>query len=36
MEKAKFFAGNEGREVFWNTEHFEGLLFIFAAVALAI
>ena len=36
MEKAKFFVGNEGREVFWNTEHFEGLLFIFAAVALAI
>ena len=36
MEKAKFYVGNEGREVFWNAEHFEGILFILAAVALAI
>ncbi len=36
MERAKFYVGNEGREVFWNTAHFEALLFIFAAVALLI
>lgn len=36
MEHAKFYAGHEGRQVFWNTENFEALLFIFAAVALLI
>jgi len=33
---SKFSVGYEGREVFWNAEHFEGLLFAFTAVALAI
>jgi Fe-S oxidoreductase/nitrate reductase gamma subunit len=36
MELSKFSVGHEGREVFWNAEHFEGLLFAFTAVALAI
>jgi Fe-S oxidoreductase/nitrate reductase gamma subunit len=36
MELSKFSVGNEGREVFWNAENFEGLLFAFTAVALAI
>jgi nitrate reductase gamma subunit len=36
MDQAKFSVGNEGREVFWNAEHFEGFLFTLAAVALAI
>jgi len=36
MESAKFYVGHEGRQVFWNTENFEALLFIFAAVALLI
>lgn len=36
MELSKFSAGNEGREVFWNAEHFEGVLFAFTAVALAV
>jgi len=36
MELSKFSVGYEGREVFWNAEHFEGLLFAFTAVALAI
>ncbi|MEI8174146.1 MAG: heterodisulfide reductase-related iron-sulfur binding cluster [Deltaproteobacteria bacterium] len=36
MELSKFSVGHEGREVFWNAEHFEGLLFTFTAVALAI
>ena len=36
MERVAFSVGNEGREVFWNAEHFEGFLFVFAAVALAI
>ncbi len=36
MERVTFSVGNEGREVFWNAEHFEGLLFTLAAVALAI
>jgi len=31
-----FTTGNEGRLVFWNTAHFEVLLFVFTAVALAI
>ncbi|MCF8054069.1 MAG: 4Fe-4S dicluster domain-containing protein [Deltaproteobacteria bacterium] len=31
-----FDTGNEGRLVFWNAEHFEVLLFVFTAVALAI
>jgi len=36
MELSKFSVGNEGREVFWNAESYEGLLFAFTAVALAI
>jgi len=36
MELSKFSVGNEGREVFWNAENFEGLLFAFTAVALVI
>ena len=36
MDNAKFYVGHEGRQVFWNTENFEALLFIFAAVALLI
>jgi Fe-S oxidoreductase/nitrate reductase gamma subunit len=36
MELSKFSVGHEGREVFWNAENFEGLLFAFTAVALAI
>lgn len=36
MELSKFSVGNEGREVFWNAENFEGLLFVFTAFALAI
>lgn len=36
MERVKFSIGNEGREVFWNTEHFEALMFVFAAVALLV
>jgi Fe-S oxidoreductase/nitrate reductase gamma subunit len=36
MELSKYSVGHEGREVFWNAEHFEGLLFVFTAVALAI
>ena len=36
MEHAKFYAGNEGREVFWNAEHFEALLYTLSAVALII
>jgi hypothetical protein len=31
-----FSAGNEGREVFWNAQHFEPILFLLTAVALAI
>ncbi|MDO9585197.1 MAG: 4Fe-4S dicluster domain-containing protein, partial [Syntrophales bacterium] len=34
MERVTFSIGNEGREAFWNAEHFEAFLFIFAAVAL--
>jgi Fe-S oxidoreductase/nitrate reductase gamma subunit len=36
MESVAFSVGNEGREVFWNTEHFEAILFAFTAVALII
>jgi len=36
MEGAKFYPGNEGREVFWNTANFEALLFLLTAVALVI
>jgi len=37
MEHAKAFGiGNEGREVFWNAQYFEPILFAFTAVALAI
>ena len=36
MELSKFSVGNEGREVFWNAENFEGLLFAFTAIAMAI
>jgi len=36
MELSKFSVGYEGREVFWNAQHFEGLLFAFTAIALAI
>jgi Fe-S oxidoreductase/nitrate reductase gamma subunit len=31
-----FSVGNEGREVFWNAQHFEPILFALTAVALAI
>jgi Fe-S oxidoreductase/nitrate reductase gamma subunit len=31
-----FSVGNEGREVFWNAQHFEPILFTLTAVALAI
>jgi Fe-S oxidoreductase/nitrate reductase gamma subunit len=36
MEHVVFSVGNEGRQVFWNAESFEPLLFLFTAVALAI
>ena len=36
MELSKFSVGHEGREVFWNAEHFEALLFLFTAIAMAI
>ncbi|MCX7816183.1 MAG: heterodisulfide reductase-related iron-sulfur binding cluster [Syntrophales bacterium] len=36
MEKFKFSVGHEGREVFWNAEHFEPFLFFFTFIALAI
>ncbi len=36
MESGKFSVGNEGREVFWNAEHFEALLFVFAGLAVLI
>jgi Fe-S oxidoreductase/nitrate reductase gamma subunit len=37
MEHAKALGiGNEGREVFWNAQHFEPILFALTAVALAI
>src|SRR5664280_156340 len=40
MEHITFSVGNEGREVFWNTQwndySFEPLLFLFTAVAMAI
>ena len=36
MERATFYVGNEGREVFWNTGQFEVLLFVLTAVALAV
>jgi len=28
--------GNEGRQVFWNAEHFEAFLFLFTAVAMLV
>jgi Fe-S oxidoreductase/nitrate reductase gamma subunit len=36
MEHIPFSVGNEGREVFWNAEHFEPFLFLLTAVAMAI
>ncbi len=36
MEHATFSVGNEGRQVFWNAEYFEPVLFFFTAIALAI
>ncbi|MBN1662601.1 MAG: 4Fe-4S dicluster domain-containing protein [Deltaproteobacteria bacterium] len=37
MEHTTFsLGGNEGRQVFWNAEYFEALLFLFTFVALAI
>ncbi|MDD5168420.1 MAG: hypothetical protein PHN75_06355, partial [Syntrophales bacterium] len=36
MELSKFSIGHEGREVFWNAEHFELFLFMFTGVAVAI
>ena len=36
MEHVAFSVGNEGRQVFWNAESFEPLLFLFTAIALAI
>ncbi|MBN1383180.1 MAG: (Fe-S)-binding protein [Deltaproteobacteria bacterium] len=36
MEHTTFSVGNEGRQVFWNAEYFELILFLFTAVALVI
>jgi Fe-S oxidoreductase/nitrate reductase gamma subunit len=36
MEKTIFAVGNEGREVFWNAQHFEPILFVLTAVAMII
>ena len=36
MEHTTFAIGNEGREVFWNAQSFELLLFTFTAVAMII
>jgi len=36
MELSKFSIGHEGREVFWNAEHFEALLFLFTFAALGV
>jgi Fe-S oxidoreductase/nitrate reductase gamma subunit len=36
MEQVAFSVGNEGRQVFWNAEHFEPILFALTAVALVI
>ncbi|MCX7636176.1 MAG: hypothetical protein N2Z74_10590, partial [Syntrophales bacterium] len=33
---SKFSIGHEGREVFWNAEHFEPLLFLFTFAALGV
>jgi Fe-S oxidoreductase/nitrate reductase gamma subunit len=36
MELSQFKVGHEGREVFWNAQHFELILFLFTGVALVI
>jgi hypothetical protein len=36
MEQVAFSVGNEGRQVFWNAEHFEPILFLLTAVAIVI
>lgn len=36
MELSQFKIGHEGREVFWNAEHFEPFLFLFTFIALVI
>jgi Fe-S oxidoreductase/nitrate reductase gamma subunit len=36
MEHVAFSVGNEGRQVFWNAEYFEPVLFFFTAIALVI
>jgi Fe-S oxidoreductase/nitrate reductase gamma subunit len=36
MEHTTFSVGNEGREVFWNAQYFEPVLFLLTAVAMAI
>jgi Fe-S oxidoreductase/nitrate reductase gamma subunit len=36
MNHAEFSVGNEGRQVFWNAEYFEPILFALTAVAMAI
>ena len=36
MAHGEFSVGNEGRQVFWNAEYFEPILFLLTAVALAI
>ncbi|MFH1911631.1 MAG: iron-sulfur-binding reductase, partial [Pseudomonadota bacterium] len=36
MEHVAFSVGNEGRQVFWNAEYFEPILFFFTAIALVI
>jgi len=36
MELSHFSIGHEGREVFWNAEHFEPILFALTFVAMAI
>ena len=36
MENITFAVGNEGREVFWNAQHFEPVLFALTAVAMII
>jgi len=36
MAHGEFSVGNEGRQVFWNAEYFEAILFLLAGVALLI
>ena len=36
MELSQFSKGHEGREVFWNAQHFEALLFLFTGIAVVV